>query len=139
MRVHVESTWGSWDDLAQEAFFRRSFSPDTVQVVIADGQSAGLLHVEPKPAEIFLANIQIHPAFQRRGLGTAVIRTVMESGRLLGLPVRLQVLTVNTAARDLYLRLGFAIAGETATHVVMRWHPGQSCHSAESRKLNLGA
>ena len=123
MRAHVEATWGSWDDVAQEAFFRRSFSPETIQLVLIEGQNAGLLHVERKPAELFLANIQIHPSFQNRGLGTAVIKTVMESARFLLLPVRLQVLTVNVAARDLYLRLGFEISGETSTHVVMRWRP----------------
>ena len=125
MQVHVEATWGSWDDVSQEAFFRRSFSPETVQMVVVDAQNAGLLHVEQKPSEIFLANIQIHPAFQNRGLGAAVIKTVLDTGRLLSLPVRLQVLAVNVAARELYLRLGFAVVGETSTHVAMRWHPGE--------------
>src|SRR6266540_2105834 len=111
MRTHVEATWGSWDDKAQEAFFQRSFSPETIQLILVDGLNAGLLHVERKPAELFLANIQIHPSFQNQGLGTVVIKTVLESGRLLLLPVRLQVLTVNVAARDLYLRLGFEIVG----------------------------
>ena len=123
MQAHVEATWGSWDDAAQEAFFRRSFSPETVQLILVDAANAGLLHLERKPSELFLANIQIHPAFQNRGLGTAVIKTVMESARLLQLPVRLQVLTVNHAARELYLRLGFAVTSETNTHVIMRWHP----------------
>lgn len=123
MQAHVEATWGSWDDAAQEAFFRRSFSPETVQLILVDAANAGLLHLERKPSELFLANIQIHPAFQNRGLGTAVIKTAMESARLLQLPVRLQVLTVNHAARELYLRLGFAVTSETNTHVIMRWHP----------------
>lgn len=123
MQAHVEATWGSWDDVAQEAFFRRSFSPETVQLILVDAANAGLLHLERTPSELFLANIQIHPAFQNRGLGTAVIKTVMESARLLQLPVRLQVLTVNHAARELYLRLGFAVTSETNTHVIMRWHP----------------
>lgn len=123
MRYYVEETWGSWDDAAQEAFFRRTYRSDTVQLVVVDGRNAGLLHLEREPAALFLANIQIHPDFQNRGLGTAVIRDVLASARTLGLPVRLQVLQVNTAARQLYQRLGFAISGETPTHVLMRWQP----------------
>jgi ribosomal protein S18 acetylase RimI-like enzyme len=123
MRKYVEETWGGWDDAAQEAFFRRTYRSDTVQLVIVDGQNAGLLHLEREPAAIFLANIQIHPDFQNRGLGTTVIRDVLASARALGLPVRLQVLQVNLAARQLYQRLGFQISSETPTHVLMLWQP----------------
>lgn len=124
MRPYVEQTWGGWDELAQEAFFRRSYRSDLVQIVLVEEQYAGLLHVEREPAELFLANIQIHPKFQNRGLGTAVIRTVLESSRALKLPVRLQVLQVNRAAQQLYLRLGFVTTSVTPTHVVMHWRAG---------------
>jgi ribosomal protein S18 acetylase RimI-like enzyme len=123
MRKYVEETWGAWDDAAQEAFFRRTYRSETIQVLVVDGTNAGLLHLEREPAAIFLANIQIHPDFQNRGLGTAVIRDVLISARTLGLPVRLQVLQVNIAARQLYQRLGFRVSGETPTHVQMLWQP----------------
>jgi len=120
MRPYVEQTWGTWDDRAQERFFRRHFSPTTIDVIEVDGQNAGLLNVEREPDALFLANIQIHPDFQNRGLGAAVVGTVLETGRSLGLPVRLQVLKVNTRARDFYLRLGFRPYGENLTHFLLR-------------------
>lgn len=123
MRPYVELTWGSWDDGAQERFFRRSFDAQLIQIVVAGGRDAGLLHVEREPGELFLANIQIHPDHQNRGLGTAVVRTVLTSAAALRLPVRLQVLRVNTRAHQLYLRLGFVAAGDTPTHLVLRWLP----------------
>lgn len=123
MREYVERTWGYWDDAAQEAFFLRSYRPDIVQLILVDGRNAGLLHIEHESAELFLANIQIHPAFQNRGLGTAVLRTVMDTARALRLPIRLHVLQVNRAAQQLYDRLGFHVSSTTPTHVVMRWHP----------------
>ena len=123
MRPYVEQTWGGWDDDAQEKFFRRSFSSETVQIVVVASRNAGLLHVEREPDAIFLANIQIHPEFQNDGLGTAVIRALLDSAQALNLPVRLQVLKVNTAAQRLYARLGFVPSGETLTHQLMRWRP----------------
>jgi ribosomal protein S18 acetylase RimI-like enzyme len=123
MRPYVEQTWGGWNDVAQEEFFRRNFSSETVQIIMVDGHNAGLLNVEREPAEIFLANLQVHPFFQNRGLGTAVIRTLLESAQTLNLPVRLQVLTVNVSALRLYSRLGFVRYKETATHLMMRWQP----------------
>jgi GNAT superfamily N-acetyltransferase len=122
MREYVEQTWGTWEAVPQEQHFRRSFSPDLLRVIVAEGRDVGLLHVERLPAEFFLANIQIQPGEQRRGLGSAVIQRVMEEARVAGLPVRLQVLKVNPARR-LYERLGFAVFEETATHFVMRWSP----------------
>ena len=123
MRPYVEQTWGTWNDQAQEQFFRRSYSSETVQIILVDGRKAGLLHVEREPAEIFLANIQIHPTFQHAGIGTAAIRTVLQGAAALRMSVRLQVLKVNTDAQRLYARLGFAPASESATHVILRWRP----------------
>lgn len=123
MRVYVEQTWGSWDEAAQEAFFRRNFSPATIQVVVVGCRPAGLLEVTREAGELFLANVQIDPDFQSRGLGTAVVRSVLHAATALGLPVRLQVLRVNAGARRLYERLEFSVYDETPTHSLMRWQP----------------
>ncbi len=123
MQAYVEQTWGLWDDVAQEAFFQRNFRSDTVQLIMVAGRKAGLLEIAREPREMFLANIQIHPDFQNRGLGTAVIENVLETCRLLRLPVRLQVLIVNARARQLYERIGFATYDHTPTHTLMRWRP----------------
>ena len=125
MRPYVELTWGHWDNAAQEEFFRRNFSSETVQIISVNGEDAGLLNTEREGSEIFLANLQIHPAFQNRGLGSAVLRTVLESAAVLNLPVRLQVLRVNHGAVRLYSRFGFKVYDETPTHRLMRWHPQQ--------------
>lgn len=122
MRVYVEQTWGKWDDEAQAERFRRNFQPDHVQVIVLDGQDAGLLHVVRSAEEIRLVNIQVSPEFQNRGLGTAVMHGLLAEARGAGLPLCLQVLKVNPARR-LYERIGFAVAGETETHYQMRWTP----------------
>lgn len=123
MQPYVEQTWGTWDDEAQERFFRQNFTPASIQIMVVDGQDAGLLNLEREPSSIFLANIQILPAFQNRGLGSAVVAAVLESAHSLRLPVHLQVLKVNTRAKDLYKRLGFRVSGETLTHFLLRVDP----------------
>ena len=123
MRPYVEQTWHAWDATAQRALFEAALALTDMQVIVAGGGDAGLLHVERDADGIFLANIQIHPDFQNRGLGTAVIRTLLDEARTRGEPVRLQVLKVNHAACRLYQRLGFAITGETAHHVRLVWRP----------------
>ena len=121
MRPYVELTWGTWDDPTQEEFFREKFSSETVQIISVDGRDAGLLNIERAADEIFLANLQIHPSFQKRGIGSAVLRELLDSAEMLGLSVRLQVLRVNTDAARLYARFGFTLYSETPTHLLMRW------------------
>lgn len=114
MREYVAQTWG-WDEARQAAYFRAHFNPAGSQIIVLDGQDAGLLVVERRPAEIFLSAIEILPAWQGQGLGTMVLGDLLAEAAHKRLPVRLQVLKVNPA-RHLYERLGFAVTGETATH-----------------------
>jgi ribosomal protein S18 acetylase RimI-like enzyme len=123
MREYVEQTWGFWDQAAQRARFHDPRERANMQVIVVAGRDAGLLHVERSAGDVFLANIQIKPEFQNRGLGTAVIRRLVAEAQAAGSPVRLQVLAVNRAARDLYERLGFVVSRETCTHCSMIWRP----------------
>lgn len=123
MRPYVEQTWGGWDETAQEEYFRQNFVAANIRVIVVEGRDVGLLHVEREPEAIFLANIQLLPEFQNHGLGTAVVRGVLEDAQAAGLPVRLQVLKPNHAARRLYERLGFEVTEESGTHHQMRAAP----------------
>ena len=123
MRQYVEQAFGYWDDSAQRERFDESDELKNMQVIVIEGRDAGLLEVERGGGEIFLANIQIEPAFQDRGLGAAVIRTLMAEAGAAGLLLRLQVLKVNVAARRLYERLGFGVADDNGAHTRMFWPP----------------
>lgn len=123
MQPYVEETWGGWDEAAQEGFFREHFVPANMRVITVGGRDAGLLHIEREATVMFLANIQILPEFQNRGLGTAVVRIVLDDARARGMPVRLQVLKTNPAARRLYERLGFQVTDLSGSHWQMRTNP----------------
>ena len=120
MRPYVEQMWDGWDDEVQENFFRRNFIPANIRVIVSGGRDIGLLHVEREPAALFLANLQILPEFQNRGIGTTVIHHVINEARESRLPLRLQVLKTNRPARRLYERLGFELTEAGGTHHQMR-------------------
>jgi ribosomal protein S18 acetylase RimI-like enzyme len=119
MRDYIEQTWGGWDETAQAGFFQRAFQPDKLQIILVAGHDSGVLSVSRPLGEIFLATIEIVPERQRQGIGSAVIRDLQAEANSRGLPLRLQVLKANAAARRLYQRLGFQAAGETETHHLM--------------------
>jgi ribosomal protein S18 acetylase RimI-like enzyme len=118
MRPTVTQIWG-WDDARQSAIFRERFDPAARRIIVIDGRDAGVLEVEERPDEVFLANIEIAPEQQGRGLGAAIITDILFDAHARGLPVTLQVNRVNPARR-LYGRLGFVETGQTETHYLMR-------------------
>jgi ribosomal protein S18 acetylase RimI-like enzyme len=127
MRDYVDRTWG-WDERWQRQRFDGNFDPALLQIVEYGGQMAGCMSVRRSTEEMFLAVIEIAPEYQRRGIGTRVIASLLEEADSLRVPVRLSVLKVNPA-RGLYERLGFELSGETPTHYEMRREAG-AAHGA---------
>ncbi len=113
IREYVEATWG-WQEAWQEEYFARKFDPDARQVIQIDDQDAGVIVIEQRDEELFIGLIEIHPRFQRRGIGSALIQHTIDDAHARGLPVTLHVLKTNTPARRLYERLGFVIVSEEA-------------------------
>jgi ribosomal protein S18 acetylase RimI-like enzyme len=120
MREHVERVWG-WDAAAQVAFFEDRFQPDAWQVIEAEGEDIGVLIVEETDDAIYLAEIQILPGWQGRGIGSSIVRSLMNEASASMKPFTLRVLHVNERARAFYQRLGFRPFKEIDTHVYLRW------------------
>jgi ribosomal protein S18 acetylase RimI-like enzyme len=118
MRDYVARTWG-WDDAVQQRMFREQLDPQRVEIIERDGQRVGMWSVEDRGDEFFLRSIEIDPAYQGLGIGTAMVSELIGRAATMGRPVSLQVLKVNPAFR-LYERLGFAVIGETTTRFRMR-------------------
>ena len=87
----------------------------TGEIIIIDAVKAGFWNVVENDEDILLSSVRLLPEFQNRGVGTELIDELLKSASK---PIRLQVLKVNPA-RNLYLRLGFKVVGETETHYKM--------------------
>jgi orotate phosphoribosyltransferase len=118
MKEYVEKVWG-WDDAYQEARFRENYAPAHLQIVTYDGRDIGMLSAEERDEDLFLRTIEIHPDFQSKGIGTAIINSIIANGAQKNKVVFLQVLKVNPA-RQLYENLGFSVIEETKTHYKMK-------------------
>lgn len=123
MKPYVAQVWG-WDESMQPERFRQRFDPSRQRIVVANGQDIGVLEIDERPSNLFLANLRILPEFQGQGWGTRILRDLLAQAHGAGLPVTLQVLNVNHAARRLYERLGFRVVQETPTHYYMSAPPG---------------
>lgn len=115
LKDYVEQTWG-WNEDWQRENFVKGFNPGEGEIIVVDGEDAGFLWVIEKENEVLLASIRLFPDYQNKGIGSAIIKNLLEKSQK---TLRLQVLKVNPA-RGLYELLGFKICEETETHFVMK-------------------
>ena len=122
MGEYITAIWG-WDEQVQRAFHERAFNPHRWQIITAGQDDVGMLDVDYRPGEIYLARIEIHPGHQGDGTGTRIISALLEEAELTGHDLVLDVLTVNRRAQALYRRLGLtevARHGDRGTKITMR-------------------
>ncbi len=122
MGDYVTAIWG-WEEQVQRDFHTRAFDPDRWQIITAGGEDIGMLDVEHRPGEIYLARIEVHPDYQGHGVGTRLISALIDEARQCGQDLVLDVLAINRRAYDLYQRLGMkeeAGHGDNKLKITMR-------------------
>ena len=112
MGSYVTAIWG-WDEQAQRDYHARAFNPGRWQIITAGGTDIGMLDVQHRPGEIYLARSEIDPDHQGHGIGTRLISALLDEARHNDQDLVLDVLAVNHRARALYQRLGMT---EVARH-----------------------
>jgi ribosomal protein S18 acetylase RimI-like enzyme len=115
----VVRQFGPWDEADQDTRFDAAFSTSDLRVIEVNGVAAGSIQSVVEDDQVFLAGIQLLPDYQNRGIGTDLITAEIARERLLGKPLRLQVLRANERARALYERLGFRVVGESEIRFFM--------------------
>lgn len=84
MQDYVDQTWG-WREHEQQARFAAEFAPEHDRIIVLAGVDIGVLAVEHHADEVFIDKLYIMPAYQRRGIGTHLIRGVLAEASREGL------------------------------------------------------
>ena len=69
---------------AQDAYYREHYDPATFDVIVVDGEPIGRLYVARWDDEIRIIDITLVPEHRRRGLGTALLRELLDEGARTG-------------------------------------------------------
>ncbi|MFE7597632.1 GNAT family N-acetyltransferase [Streptomyces sp. NPDC057494] len=123
MRADLERL-GRYDAHRVRQRLRDGFSPAHTSVIEIDGALAGCVTVRPyEDGEgLYLEHFYLAPGTQGRGLGTAVLRELLDRADAAEMPVRLVVLQ-GSAARRLYEREGFTFESEDPVDVTLVRNP----------------
>lgn len=105
----------------QETHYAANHAAASFLIVTRDGAPVGRLYIDRSPApEIRLLDIVLVPTLTGRGIGTAILRALIEEAGRSGRHVGLHVESHNPARR-LYRRLGFVERSEDWPYCYMTW------------------
>jgi ribosomal protein S18 acetylase RimI-like enzyme len=132
----AEMDLAPWSAEEKEGFLRRQFDAQTYhyqtyfpgaafQIILQEGEPIGRLYVDRAPDQLHIIDIALLPAARGQGIGTALLRDLLEEGEGKGLPARIYV-ELDNPAQNLYLRLGFEPIKQEGMYCLMERRPGTS-------------
>ncbi len=122
MGPYVEELFGPWDDAVQWEFFDRWFRPANTFIIRVGGEEVGVVAFEDRVDEVYVTRIEVHPDRQNQGIGTVVMRQLLDQAHEAGKAVSLHVFEINPA-RSLYRRVGFMTVSAHEGRLFMRTNP----------------
>jgi ribosomal protein S18 acetylase RimI-like enzyme len=108
---------------AQTMSYRAEFPGAHCDIIELSGRSIGRIVVDRPGTMLHIIDQAIVPQLRNRGVGTAIMRALMDEARAARLPVRLEVASDNDPSMHLYLRLGFVPIERVPLYVQMEWCP----------------
>jgi ribosomal protein S18 acetylase RimI-like enzyme len=107
---------------AQTVHYESHYPGATLDVVLVGGEPAGRLFVHRREASIHVMEIGLLPEFRGRGVGSRLLRAVLDEAAARGVKATINVEPANPARR-LYERLGFRVVAEAGFYLAMEAEP----------------
>jgi ribosomal protein S18 acetylase RimI-like enzyme len=92
-------------------------------IIELSGEPIGRIVVDRPGAMLHLVDQAIVPQWRGRGVGTAIVRALMDEARAAEVPVRLEVAAESDPSLRLYLRLGFVPVETASLNARLEWRP----------------
>ena len=118
-----------WNDDQKRAFItmqfharERSYPRVDSRIIVLNGRRIGRIMIDRSEAGILLRDIALLTEYRNAGIGSRLIRDLMNEAMLAGKPIQLHVVASSPAVR-LYERLGFCRSGPEEAYLEMKWVP----------------
>lgn len=104
---------------AQHTHYAHHYHDAEFLVIEREGRAAGRLYLH-RGQDLRIVDISLLPEARGQGIGSALLRALMDEARASAIPVSIHVERSNPALR-LYRRLGFLPVSEHGIYLLMRW------------------
>jgi ribosomal protein S18 acetylase RimI-like enzyme len=129
-----------WPDQQKEEFLRSQFRAQTLHykqnyisadysIILVDGQPAGRLYLHQDPGDLRIMEISLTPQYRGTGIGTMLLREIMDRAATAGNIVSIHVEQFNPALR-LYERLGFKAVDTNGVYYLLQWRGAEQSQEA---------
>jgi len=118
LKLYIDKIWG-WDESFQERFHKKYFSKESTDLIILDEKKIGYIIMKESDEEIYIENILIDNRFQNLGIGTNIMKSIINKANSQRKTIRLQIFKINVKAKRFYINLGFNEISEKEHHIVM--------------------
>jgi ribosomal protein S18 acetylase RimI-like enzyme len=107
---------------AQHGHYQQTYAGAEWLIIQHGGEAVGRLYLVEWEREHRIIDIALLPEHRGKGLGTAIMRDLLDMAASHGKAVSIHVEQFNPA-QHLYQRLGFSKIGEHGVYELMRWLP----------------
>lgn len=122
VQPYVEEIWG-WDEDFQIKDFDCDYKNiDQFQVIELNDEFIGFLQVYVHDIYVELIEIHLLPDKRGLGIGSSIIKAIINHATANNKIVRLGCFKKNYGAKSLYVRLGFIQVSETDTHYILEYN-----------------
>ena len=104
---YITSMFG-WDENVQRSYHSKAWQQQKPDIITYDGKPVGTIATIESEDCIEVGQFFILPEYQNKGIGTYLLKSILEKADRLGKNVTLRFLK-NNPAKSLYVRNGFRI------------------------------
>lgn len=115
---------------AQGAHYEKSYPTANHDIILASGKPVGRLYVARLENEIRIVDITVLPLERGAGIGTYLIKALLEESERTNKITQIYVEDYNPSL-SLFKRLGFSVGEQQGFHLLMQWNPKQGLISRD--------
>ena len=119
-KVYISVIWG-WDEELQNKMFQDSFIIEGTWIISLGKQNIGYYKLNETEDNIYFCDIILDQNFQGIGIGSSILKAIIEASKAKNKVINLGVFKMNQRAMMLYRRFGFKVVEETQTHYMMKF------------------
>lgn len=110
---------------AQLAHYEKTYPKANYDVILVNGKRTGRLYVARLAEEIRIIDITVLPEERNAGIGSHLLRQLIEESKRTGKTARIYVEEFNRSL-NLFKRLGFVVGEQQGFNLLMQWSPSET-------------
>jgi GNAT superfamily N-acetyltransferase len=125
---YITSMFG-WDEDVQRSYHTKAWQQQKPDIITYDGKLIGTIATIENEDCLEIGQFFILPEYQNRGIGTHLLKNILDKADQLGKNVTLRFLK-NNPVQSLYVRNGFRIVDTSEILYYMERRPGDNKNSS---------